>query len=61
MTAGGLAEIAWIALTGGGLSPDGLPMRTMNLNEPGIGMPDLPAWGSCSLDPPQATGSQATG
>jgi hypothetical protein len=56
MSAGGLAEIAWIALTGGGLSPGSLAMRTMNLNEPGIGMPNLPAWGTCPLDPPHATG-----
>jgi hypothetical protein len=56
MSAGGLAEIAWIALTAGRLSPAGLPMRAMNLNEPGIGVPDLPAWGSCPLDPPQASG-----
>jgi hypothetical protein len=37
----------------------GVDVRHVDLNEPGIGVPGLPTWGECELDPPEARGPQA--
>jgi hypothetical protein len=54
MTREGIAAHAFALLAGRTPLCGGVEVRQVDLNEPDITMPDLPAWGACPLDPPVA-------
>jgi hypothetical protein len=56
LTRDGLAAHVFAMLAGPTPLCGGVVPRSMNLNEPGISAPDVPAWGECALDPPEASG-----
>jgi hypothetical protein len=54
MTREGIAAHLFTMLAGRTPLCGGVEVRNVDLNEPDIAMPDLPAWGECPLDPPGA-------
>jgi len=54
LTREGLAAHLFALLAGATPLCGGVAPRAMVLGQPGISAPDLPAWGECDLDPPEA-------